>query len=48
MNWSEKISDFSNYLKFEKNFSDNTLDAYVRDIKKLQEYAMTELEGISP
>lgn len=48
MNWSEKINDFSNYLKFEKNFSENTLDAYVRDIKKLQEYAMTELEGISP
>ncbi|WP_313216508.1 site-specific tyrosine recombinase XerD [Soonwooa sp.] len=48
MNWSEKISDFSNYLKFEKNFSENTLDAYLRDIKKLQEYAMTELEGISP
>ncbi|QIG90198.1 site-specific tyrosine recombinase XerD [Chryseobacterium sp. POL2] len=48
MNWSEKINDFSNYLKFEKNFSDNTLEAYVRDIKKLQEYAQTELEGISP
>ena len=48
MNWSEKINDFSNYLKFEKNFSENTLDAYLRDIKKLQEYAMTELEGISP
>ena len=48
MNWSEKISDFSNYLKFEKNFSDNTLDAYVRDIKKLQEYTTTELDGISP
>ncbi|MFW2134854.1 site-specific tyrosine recombinase XerD [Chryseobacterium sp. TY4] len=48
MNWSEKISDFSNYLKFEKNFSENTLDAYLRDIKKLHDYAMTELEGISP
>ncbi|WP_300674354.1 site-specific tyrosine recombinase XerD [Soonwooa sp.] len=48
MNWSEKTTDFSNYLKFEKNFSDNTLDAYVRDIKKLQEYANTELDGISP
>lgn len=48
MNWDEKILDFSNYLKFEKSFSDNTLDAYVRDIKKLHEFAKQELEGISP
>jgi len=48
MNWSEKITDFSNFLKFEKSFSDNTLDAYVRDIKKLESFATTELEEISP
>jgi|SRR6218665_961312 len=47
MNWSEKITDFSNFLKFEKSFSDNTLDAYVRDIKKLESFATTELE-VSP
>jgi len=48
MNWSEKITDFSNYLKFEKSFSDNTLDAYVRDIKKLESFATTDLGEISP
>lgn len=48
MNWDEKISTFSNYLKFEKNFSDNTLDAYVRDIKKLREFAKTDLDDIAP
>lgn len=48
MNWDEKILEFSNYLKFERNFSDNTLDAYVRDIKKLHEFAKVELEGITP
>ena len=48
MNWSEKITDFSNFLKFEKSFSDNTLDAYVRDIKKLESFAITELEQVSP
>lgn len=48
MNWDEKILDFSNYLKFEKSFSDNTLDAYVRDIKKLHEFVKVELEGITP
>lgn len=48
MNWSEKITDFSNFLKFEKSFSDNTLDAYVRDIKKLESFATTDLGEISP
>lgn len=48
MNWSEKITDFSNFLKFEKSFSDNTLDAYVRDIKKLESFAIADLGEISP
>lgn len=48
MNWSEKITDFSNFLKFEKNFSDNTLDAYIRDIKKLESFAINDLGEISP
>lgn len=43
MNWEEKIKDFENFLRFERNFSDNTLDAYLRDIRKLQDYATTEL-----
>jgi len=48
MNWSEKITDFSNFLKFEKSFSDNTLDAYVRDIKKLESFVITDLGAITP
>ncbi|SHK30343.1 site-specific tyrosine recombinase XerD [Epilithonimonas mollis] len=48
MNWSEKIIDFSNFLKFEKNFSDNTLDAYLRDIRKLENFAISNLDNISP
>ncbi len=48
MTWDEKILDFSNFLKFEKNFSDNTLDAYLRDIRKLKDYAEVELENTSP
>ena len=48
MNWSEKITDFSNFLKFEKNFSDNTLDAYLRDIKKLESFAIADLGEVSP
>ena len=48
MNWTEKINDFSSFLKFEKNFSDNTLDAYLRDIKKLQVFAENQPDEISP
>lgn len=48
MNWSEKIDDFSNFLKFEKNFSGNTLDAYMRDIRKLESFTISELDNLSP
>lgn len=48
MDWSEKITDFSNFLKFEKSFSDNTLDAYIRDIKKLENFAINDLGEVSP
>ncbi len=48
MNWSEKIEDFSNFLKFEKNFSGNTLDAYMRDIRKLESFTISELDNLSP
>ena len=39
MTWDEKIKDFENFLRFERNFTDNTLDAYLRDVKKLRDYA---------
>lgn len=48
MNWKEKIEDFGNFLKFERNFSENTLEAYVRDLTKLQEYAEEHLENSTP
>ena len=48
MTWDEKIKDFEHFLKFERNFSDNTLDAYLRDIKKLRDYAEFELENVGP
>lgn len=48
MSWTEKIKDFENFLKFERNFSDNTLDAYLRDIRKLQAYAESHLADTAP
>lgn len=48
MTWDEKIKDFEIFLRFERNFSENTLDAYIRDIRKLKEYAEEDLENIPP
>ncbi|MDW9382018.1 site-specific tyrosine recombinase XerD [Chryseobacterium sp. JV558] len=48
MTWDEKIKDFEIFLRFERNFSENTLDAYVRDIKKLKEYAKEDLANVGP
>lgn len=38
MNWSSQIKLFKNYLKLERSLSDNSIDAYVRDLEKLVEY----------
>ncbi|AYN01073.1 site-specific tyrosine recombinase XerD [Chryseobacterium sp. 3008163] len=48
MTWDEKIKDFEIFLRFERNFSENTLDAYVRDIKKLKDYAEEDLQNVGP
>jgi len=48
MTWDEKIKDFEIFLRFERNFSENTLDAYIRDIKKLKEYAEEDLKNVGP
>ncbi|MDY3521239.1 site-specific tyrosine recombinase XerD [Riemerella anatipestifer] len=47
MDWNERIQDFANALKFEKNLSNNTIDAYTRDIKKLQYFAEDQLNHTS-
>ncbi len=48
MIWNETIENFSNFLKFERNFSDNTLDAYIRDIKKLKTFSEEKLDHVTP
>lgn len=48
MEWNETIENFSNFLKFERSFSDNTLDAYIRDIRKFKTFAEENLENSKP
>mgnify|MGYP001562507875 FL=1 len=48
MTWDEKIKDFENFLRFERNFSDNTLDAYLRDVRKLRDFAEFDMNDTGP
>jgi integrase/recombinase XerD len=38
MNWPIYIKSFKNYLQLERGMSDNSVEAYVRDIEKLHNY----------
>lgn len=38
MNWSQSIKAFSQYLKIERGLSDNTVKAYLADLKKLSHW----------
>ena len=48
MTWSEAIENYANYLRFEKNASENTIEAYVSDLQKLQDFAEQNQMNITP
>ena len=48
MTWSEAIENYANCLRFEKNASENTIEAYVSDLQKLQDFAEQNLMNITP
>ena len=35
MSWEKSIIEFKSYLKIERSLSDNTIDSYLRDVRKL-------------
>lgn len=39
MNWQEALEEYKTYLKLERKLSHNTVDAYLRDLKKLQKFS---------
>ena len=43
----EFLDDFSNYLKIDKNYSNNTIESYIRDIRFFFEYIKKDIEDIS-
>jgi len=48
MNWELHIKHFRNYLKLERSLSDNTLEAYERDVFKLAQYLEMTSKKVSP
>jgi len=46
MDWPSAIKGFQAYLKLEKGLSANSIDAYTRDIEKLEQYA--EPQNLKP
>jgi len=48
MTWNEAIENYANYLRFEKNASENTIEAYVSDLQKLQNFAEQNFASVTP
>lgn len=39
MEWSDAFSEYKTYLKLERSLSENTIESYLRDLKKLQDFS---------
>ena len=39
MSWEKSIIEFKSYLKIERSLSDNTIDSYLRDVRKLSGFS---------
>ncbi len=48
MTWPQQIQQFKNYLKLERSLSGNSVEAYIRDVEKLEQYFMIIDSDIIP
>lgn len=48
MSWAFQITQFKNYLKLERSLSDNSVQAYIRDIEKLNQFFQLKNLEIDP
>ncbi len=48
MNWETLIRQFANYLRLERSLSDNSIQAYVRDVTKLKQFVDISNLDINP
>ena len=40
---NENLENYRNYLKYERNYSDNTVNAYINDLTKYEEYLKKDI-----
>ncbi|MBO4778458.1 MAG: site-specific tyrosine recombinase XerD [Bacteroidales bacterium] len=48
MDWEKSIHDFALYLRLEKSLSENSIEAYCHDVRKLESYFTVIDENITP
>ncbi len=48
MNWNASLAGFRSYLKLERSLSENSVEAYVRDVQKLQQYLGSISSSLTP
>lgn len=48
MNWDSYIKQFANYLKLERSLSANSIEAYTRDVEKLNQFMEMSHSTVSP
>jgi len=48
MNWKQSLKSFNHYLLLERSLSQNSIDAYVRDVTKLEQFASFALNNKEP
>jgi integrase/recombinase XerD len=46
--WKENIKGFKKYLKLEKGLSENSISAYIRDLRKLIDFMMINYPELTP
>jgi integrase/recombinase XerD len=48
LSWKQSFKNFENYLRLEKSLSENSIEAYLNDIRKLEEFAVESEKNFSP
>ena len=48
MKWNTSSKEFENFLKFERNLSDNTVSSYISDLNKLINYLVEKKINLKP